>query len=672
MTLKITRNSHGPEARVTGALFNALKTVAVAAALVLASLPIASSAQTPATRDDILREATKVADAQLQANGDKSNLDWTWGVMASGYFEFSRVAPDGSKYEAAMRQIADKAHWTPLLHAKTPFHADDYCITQAWLDLYALHHDPTNLEMIQKRMDAMAEHLMAPPPPKQPLTFWWCDALFMAPPAMARMSAVSKDRKYLDAMDHEYWQTTASLYDPDEHLFFRDLRYPKKKDPAGRKIFWSRGNGWVLAGLARLLQSMPTDYPARPKYEALFKQMAGKIITLQGSDGTWRTSLEDPDLFPGSETSGTSLFTYAFAWGINNHLLDRATYLPATEKAWSALLKARQPGGLPGYSQPAGAAPGPARPNGCQPYTTGGYLLAATELSKLAPLALPEVMLVDPKIPASQPTTQATEPEEDATAFARYVPERMDDIAWENDRIAHRIYGPALQNNPKEHSGSGIDVWVKSVREPVINEWYKSGKYHVNRGTGLDFYEVGTSRGDGGLGIWDDNKLFCSKDWVTEKILDLGKDECGFTITYDPWDANGRKVWETRAMTLKAGSNLTRIESTLNSDKPGDLIVGIGLCNERPGKGGRVYKDKELGVMSFWQPPEKNGTIGVGVVVDPKSIVDFTQDSKNYLVLVKQTPGKPFVYYAGACWDKGLDFHTADEWEKYLKEFKRE
>jgi hypothetical protein len=275
----------------------------------------------------------------------------------------------------------------------------------------------------------------------------------------------------------------------------------------------------------------------------------------------------------------------------------------------------------------------------------------------------------------NKPPGDVVQPAPDAKCFARYVPERMDDIAWENDRIAHRIYGPALQHNPKEHSGSGIDVWVKSVRYPVINEWYKSKKYHINRGTGLDFYEVGLSRGDGGLGIWvpgeKSGKLYNSKDWVDYKILDLGPDQCGFNLTYDPWDAAGRKVWEHRTMTLKAGSNLDRIQSTIDSDTPGEIIIGIGLA-KRSGKGGKLLEDKDLGLMSYWQPPEKDGTIGVGVLVDPASVIRFDEDKLNYLVLIKATAGKPFVYYAGACWDKGLDFHTADEWEKYLKEFKRE
>jgi rhamnogalacturonyl hydrolase YesR len=622
------------------------------------------------SREQILTDADSVADAQLKAIGDTVHLDWTWGVMAVGYADFSHVSPRGDQYEKAMTALAEKSKWSLLSHSATPFNADDFCFGQTLLDLYAAHPDPAHLAPLKERLDAMVDHLNAK---DAKLTYTWCDALFMAPPVLARMSAITKEGKYIDAMDKEYWRTAALLYDPKEHLFYRDGKFISKTDANGKKIFWSRGNGWVLAGLAHILQYMPADYPSRSKYETLFKDMSARLITLQGTDGTWRTSLLDPDLFTGPETSGTSLYTFGLAWGINNNLLDKAAYLPVVTKAWTALMTDRRPDGLPGFSQPQGAAPALAKKDGTQVYTTGGYLLAASQLQKLAPLDLPQTAILTDPAPVYADTAAATQPAQpapDAKAFARYVPERMDDIAWENDRIAHRIYGPSLQHNPKEHSGSGIDVWVKSVRYPVINEWYTSKKYHINRGTGLDFYEVGTSRGCGGLGIWDNHQLFNSKDWVDEKILDLGPDACGFSISYDPWDANGRKVWEHRTMTLKAGSNLTRIESTLNSDKPGDLIVGIGLC-KRDGKGGKLLEDKALGVMSYWQPPEKNGTIGVGVVFDPAMFVSFDQDKLNYLALVKVTPGKPFVYYSGACWDKGLDFHSAEEWENYLKTFKR-
>jgi rhamnogalacturonyl hydrolase YesR len=661
-----------------------LRTIVIAMLASGASHAIAASTM---TREHIISEADKVAEAQLKALGEKANIDWTWGVMEAGYAEFSHVSPKGAEYSKALTALADKAKWTPLLHPKTPFHADDFCIGQTFEDLYVGNPEAAKLAPLKSRLDALAEELeippgsrsYLPPPTTKPavprLTFYWCDALFMAPPVLCRMSAITGDKKFIDAMDKEYWRTTALLYDSEEHLFFRDRNFLTKTDANGKKIFWSRGNGWVLAGLARVLEHMPKDYSSRPKYEAMFKEIAAKVITLQRPDGTWSPSLLDPALFDQPETSGTALFTYGLAWGINHNLLDAATYQPVVAKAWAALLSHRRDDGLPGYSQSADSQPNKVSADGTQVYTTGGYLLAASQLQKLAPLILtvdlPPVVKPAEAAVAAPPATQPAQPAPDAKCFARHVPERMDDIAWENDRIAHRIYGPALQHNPREHSGSGIDVWVKSVRYPVINDWYKRNNYHVNHGTGLDFYEVGLSRGDGGLGIWDGKKLFNSKDWVDEKILDLGPDQCGFTIRYDPWDANGRKVWEHRTMTLKAGSNLSRIESTIDSDKPGEIIVGIGLA-KRDGKGGKLFDDKELGVMSYWQPPEKDGTIGVGVKVDPAMIAGFDEDKLNYLVLVKATAGKPLVYYAGACWDKGLDFHSAEKWEKYLKEFKRE
>lgn len=370
-----------------------------------------ANAQTTASREQILDEGQKVADAQLHAIGDKVSIDWTWGVMEAGYSEFSHVAPKGSSYEQALTAMAEKVRWKPLLHAKVPFHADDFCITQTFLDLYAIHPDPTHLAPVKERMDSLVDHLNeTKDAPK--LTFWWCDALFMAPPALARISIITKNPKYLDAMDSEYWRTTAALYDRDEHLFFRDARFVHQTDKNGKKIFWSRGNGWVLAGLARVMEFMPKDYSSRSKYESLFKEMSAKLITLQGSDGTWRTSLENPAEFAGSETSGTALFTYAMAWGINNHLLDRQTYVPVVAKAWAALLAARRPDGLPGYSQSEGAAPAAAKADGTQVYTTGGYLLAASELQKLAPLLLPQtVTLVKPADIDAKPTTQPAEPE---------------------------------------------------------------------------------------------------------------------------------------------------------------------------------------------------------------------------------------------------------------------
>jgi unsaturated rhamnogalacturonyl hydrolase len=328
----------------------------------------------------VIAEANRVAIAQLPAMLGSRAPDWRWGVMEAGLADFSQVSPSGERFRLAIASLADRAAWTPLTTDGKPFNADDLCIGQAYLDLYAGRPDPAKLAPLKARVDGLLAHLNA----GAALTWSWCDTLFMAPPVLARMSAVTGDRAYLDAMDQEFWRTTAALYDPQEHLFFRDARFIPKRCRNGKKVFWSRGNGWVAGGLVRLLQDMPADYPSRPKYLSLYRDLMGRLAPLQSSDGTWHASLLDPDAFPQPETSGTALDIYAMAWGINHGLLDRDAYLPTIVKGWNAVLDDRRPDGLPGHVQSVGDHPGPSPATATQPYATGALLLAAVELRELA------------------------------------------------------------------------------------------------------------------------------------------------------------------------------------------------------------------------------------------------------------------------------------------------
>jgi rhamnogalacturonyl hydrolase YesR len=360
----------------------------------IASLPL-SVAAADMSREQIIAEGEKVADAQLaQLATKKPEIGWVSGVMWAGYADFSHVSAKGA-YAAAVEQTGDKFHWTPRFQAKAPYHADDLCICQAFLDAYATKNDPARLGPSQSRIGAVSDYIEKVEAPyvagakDTRLTWWWCDALFMAPAGHARLSAITRDPRYLDAMDKEWWKTADLLYDKDEHLFYRDKSFLDKKTKNGKKVFWTRGNGWVFAGLARTLTYMPQDYPSRARYIAIFKEMAAKLASLQQADGTWRPSLLDPDEFPDSEISGTALDCYGFAWGINNGLLDRATYLPAAAKAWAAMMACLRPDGLPGYVQGVGSAPKAVAANGTQLYATGAFLMSVCELSKLAPFTVP-------------------------------------------------------------------------------------------------------------------------------------------------------------------------------------------------------------------------------------------------------------------------------------------
>jgi unsaturated rhamnogalacturonyl hydrolase len=222
-----------------------------------------------------------------------------------------------------------------------------------------------------------------PDDPAKPV-WWWCDALFMAPPVWVGLSEETLDPAYLKYMDLEWWITSALLYDPQEHLFFRDASFLTKHETNGQKLFWSRGNGWVMAGLARVLNAMPANYPSRAKYLDQFKQMAARIAQLQGSDGLWRPGLLDAQAYPLPEVSGSAFFVYALAWGVNHRILDRSTYLPVVRKGWEGLLQHIYDDGRLGSIQPIGAAPGAYSATSSWVYGVGAFLLAGSEVMELS------------------------------------------------------------------------------------------------------------------------------------------------------------------------------------------------------------------------------------------------------------------------------------------------
>jgi hypothetical protein len=267
------------------------------------------------------------------------------------------------------------------------------------------------------------------------------------------------------------------------------------------------------------------------------------------------------------------------------------------------------------------------------------------------------------------PLRPATAEEQKARAAVVIADYRYGDLLWENDRIAFRIYARALEK-AEPPSSSGIDAWGKNVRWPFMDRQLRTGDQHANHGEGIDFYNVGTGRGTGGLGIWYDNKLWTSRNYVRPQILSAGPDVADFTVDYEPWPVDTlRTVRETRRFTLPAGSNFTRLTSTIASSSGEELIVGIGI-SKRPINGaklGEIAKDEAAARMSWWGPADgEKGHMAAAVIVDPAAFAGFAEDADNYLILVRTTPGKPFVYYSGAAWDRGGDFATRDSWAAHV------
>jgi len=253
-------------------------------------------------------------------------------------------------------------------------------------------------------------------------------------------------------------------------------------------------------------------------------------------------------------------------------------------------------------------------------------------------------------------------------AYGRFARERFDDFAWENDRVAFRMYGLALETWVKEPlTSSAVDVWCKRVRKLVINDWYMVDNYHTDTGEGADFYSAGKSRGCGGSGIWKGGQLYVSRNFQQSKVIANGPIRVIFELTYAPWNVDGENISEVKRITLDAGSHLNHFESYYQRSQPETITFAAGIKNN---KGSSVLSQKEAGWMRTWEPlPNNNGQLGCGIVIEPDRIVEFAASAGDYLVVAKTKDSQTASYYAGFSWDKSGDFPSAKEWESYLEHF---
>ena len=834
----------------------------------------------------VLTVMQRVADWQLAHPPTNRPTSWVPAAGDVGMMALAGISGD-AKYRDAMLAKGETNRWELPAHQGRQYHADDQCIGQVWAELYFLHRENKMIAPMRERFDfilanpSTATNLNFGQPKGKSQELWsWCDALFMAPPAWVRLYVATGDTRYLDFAVTNWWRTTDYLYDQDEHLFFRDSTFFKKPEANGKKIFWSRGNGWVFAGIVRMLEYLPTNHPDRPRFEKLFKEMADKIVSLQQADGLWRSSLLDPESFPLQETSGSGFFTYGFAWGVNQGLLDHAKFEPAVRKGWSALVNCVETDGKLTHVQPVGSDPKKFAPESTEAYGVGAFLLAGSEVYRMAVFSqsstngkisatnddiMPELRfdevpvsiaienmaqvakikyVLDPNVGYGQEDKSKntkTEPEVtvrwtditmlralelvldsvglqmnqdsksktlqisnrssginmrlisspillkvknpsdfwrdsetveiadhaiepdappdvfgvfknnyvvvdglssrvlgsqvyctgtnkvsdkllfqadfapnetktfyilDASAlaatpppivktFARYVPERMDDFAWESDRTAHRMYGQALIKGEGTIT-SGMDAWIKKDHRLIMDEMYRTKHYHEDNGSEMDDYRVGKSCGDGGSGIWDGKKLHAPINYRNWKLITTGPIRSEFEVTYDAWDAGGgRMVSSTKRISIDAGSWMSKAQDTFASEDKSPLTVGVGLA-ERACPTNRfefIANDLNEGWQAYWQPEDQpKGTMGVAVILPKGEVSAFTNDAPNLpdavthtnvpqpthegyppmrslLAISQAQVGKPFTYYFGACWDRSGDFTNHVQWENYIKRF---
>lgn len=347
------------------------------------------------TKQEVITAIEKVNDYWQSHNSARCRGFWDNAAYFTGnqevykltgkkqYLDYSVEWAEYNRWKGATQ--TDKSKWLYKTYGEGMDYvlfADWQICFQVYIDLYKQEH---RAERLQRALEVMCYQAST----KDKDYWWWSDALYMGLPIFTKLYTVTHDQKLLDKQYECFCWTDSLLFDKDEQLYYRDGKYvyPKVKTACnGGKSFWARGAGWVLAGLAKVLQDLPKDSKYRAMYVDRFQQLAAGVARCQQPEGYWTRSLLCPDDAPGYETSGTAFFTYGLLWGVNNGLLSAKQYQPTIYKAWKYLYEtALQPDGSIGYVQPIGEKPDPTRTVNAKsqaPFGTGAWLLAACEYTK--------------------------------------------------------------------------------------------------------------------------------------------------------------------------------------------------------------------------------------------------------------------------------------------------
>ena len=324
---------------------------------------------------------------EIVTNATRPSNIWTRGVYYGGLMALYSIKPDKRYYDYAVKW--GEFHKWGLRNGNKTRHADNQCCGQTYIDLYNLDPKPERIRDIKTSVDSMVKSTKAD-------DWWWIDAMHMAMPVFAKLGVTYKDSSYFEKMYKLYdfmkrLQGATGLYNPKEHLWWRDKAFlPPFKEPNGENCYWSRGNGWVFAAFAHILEIIPANEPHRAEYLQDFKDMAEALLQIQRTDGFWNASLHDPNNYGGKELTGTALFTYGMAWGIRKGYLSKEKYFPVVAKAWNALVTdALHANGFLGYVQGTGKQPSDGQPvtfdhmPDFEDYGLGCFLFAGSAVYKL-------------------------------------------------------------------------------------------------------------------------------------------------------------------------------------------------------------------------------------------------------------------------------------------------
>lgn len=422
---------------------------------------------------------------------------------------------------------------------------------------------------------------------------------------------------------------------------------------------WSRGNGWGAFALAILVRDLPTSHPKYEEVVALAQQFFIATIKYQNKEGLWHQEITDNSSYV--ETSGSGLLLYGLGVMLEKKLVDK-------KYMYNFQL------GLRGYTSYIGSdgsvshacfsclAPNNGTKNDYKlrpwvfndHHAFGPAILALSQAVKMGIETIKPLKRLGVYSIVDSPNA--------VRAYMKF--DRGSDIAWENDRIAYRLYGPTVRSKVS----NGIDVWTKKVDYSIIDKWYKlndEGKdYHTDRGEGCDFYHMGKLRGCGAIAIWIDNKPYASETFDSYKFLKNQTDGIGVQLNYKTWNVPGFPIEEKKIIEMGMGTNLFKVTSTLKSDADRELIIAIGITTY--GKP-EIQQNSTNATLVIWENTDKeHGSIGSSVLVNPRDFVGFASYGGDEYVLIKVKTNTPFVYYAGVGWDKSKYFKHKKDWIDYV------
>lgn len=327
--------------------------------------------------DNIIHILNQVNNYQKENPGLTDDRNWERATYYTGVMAFYNATRDERLLDQALNW-AESHNWK--VGTEWMFPANRYTCVQTYLEIFFHTLDTSQ---IYKAWDFMDSEIVRSKPTY--LSGWYyVDALYVGPPAFVMMSKATGDSKYSDYINPVYWEIANQLYEPEIGLFYRDSKARfEEQSENGKSVIWSRGNGWAMASIPRIMTYLPQDNPYNKKYKDLLIKMANELINRQGEDGFWRPNLDDPLEYPMPESSGTAFFTYAIAWGINHGILDEAIFKPVVEKAWKGLCSVVDEEGKVGWGQLIGRGPSSIKAEDTGEYVSGAFLLAGSEVLKM-------------------------------------------------------------------------------------------------------------------------------------------------------------------------------------------------------------------------------------------------------------------------------------------------